>query len=143
MKADATTEAAVKSVMEKFNQGYVVRDMDMIMSTFADDADVMIWGTGADEKRVGKAAIEEQVRRDWSQAESTAILFNWTLVSAAGSVAWVASDMTFAVTTEGLNVTFGCRGTFVFEKRGNDWLVVHAHFSFPASEQEEGESFPE
>jgi hypothetical protein len=39
-------------------------------------------------------------------------------------------------------VTLPARITFVLEKRGEEWLIVQAHFSFPAAGQAEGESFP-
>ena len=143
MKADAATEAAIKALMDQFNRGYMERDMEVIRSACAQDPDVMIYGTGADEKRIGWSAIEEQVKRDWSQAESTSISFDWTSISAAGDVAWVATDVTFNMSVGGQSMQFQGRGTLVAEKRGDDWQIVHSHFSFPASGQDEGESFPE
>jgi ketosteroid isomerase-like protein len=142
MKADAMTEAAVKAVLAKVAEGYARRDLALLRAAFAPDPDVVMYGTGADEKRVGLAEIQTQVERDWSQAEFTAVTYGWTSVSAAGSVAWAATDATFNLKADGQAVTLPVRITFVVEKRGGEWLIVQAHFSFPSAGQAEGESFP-
>jgi ketosteroid isomerase-like protein len=142
MKADATTEAAVKAVLDKLSQSYATRDLETVLASFAADPDTVIYGTGADEKRVGLAEIQAQVERDWSQSEAAAISFRWTSVSAAGSVAWVATDSAFAIQAGGQKMTIPARITWVLERRGDKWLIVQAHFSVPFGEQAAGESFP-
>ena len=142
MKADAMTEAAVKAVLDQVAEGYVKRDLALLQAAFASDPDVVMYGTGIDEKRVGLAEIQAQAERDWSQAEATAVTYTWTSVSAAGSVAWAATDAAFNLKAGGQAMTLPARITFVLEKRGAQWLIVQAHFSFPAAGQTEGESFP-
>jgi len=142
MKADAITEAAVRAVLDKMAEGYVKRDIVLLSAAFASDPDVVMYGTGADEKRVGLAEIQAQVERDWSQTDAAAITFGWTSVSSAGSVAWAATDAEFKASAGGQEMSLSARITFVFEKRGDQWLIVQAHFSFPTAEQEEGLSFP-
>ena len=68
MKADAHTEAAVMATLEQFKQAYEQRDMARLLALFAPDPDVVLIGTGADEKRVGLAEIQTQAERDWSQS---------------------------------------------------------------------------
>jgi ketosteroid isomerase-like protein len=142
MKADAMTENAVKAVMDKVAESYAKRDLAMLRSSFAADPDVVMYGTGADEKRVGLAEIQAQAERDWSQSEAAAIIYRWTSVSAAGSVAWVAGDAAFKLKAGGQEVSLPARFTCVLEKRGEQWLIVQAHFSFPAAGQVEGGSYP-
>jgi uncharacterized protein (TIGR02246 family) len=142
MKADASIESAVKAVLNKVAEGYSNRDLTLLLSTFAQDPDVVMYGTGADEKRVGLAQIQAQAERDWSETENTAVKYESISVSAAGSVAWAVTDASFNLTAGGQMMTLPARITFVLEKRGEQWLIVHAHFSFPASGQDEGESFP-
>ena len=132
-KADAMTEAAVKAVLDKVAEGYAKRDLSLLRAAFAPDPDVVMYGTGADEKRVGLAEIQAQAERDWSQSEATTVTYGWTLVSAAGSVAWVATDAAFNLKAGGQEMTLPARITFVLEKRGEEWLIVQAHFSFPSS----------
>lgn len=141
MRADAMTEAAVKAVLNKVAEGYAKRDLALLRAAFAPDPDVVMYGTGADEKRVGLAEIQAQAERDWSQTEAAGVTYGWTSVSAAGSVAWAATDATFRLKTGGQEMTLPARITFVLEKRGEEWLIVQAHFSFPSAGQTEGESF--
>lgn len=142
MKADAKTEAAVKAVLDNLAEGYAKRDSALLRAAFAPDPGVVMYGTGADEKRVGLAEIQAQAERDWSQSEAAAMTYRWTSVSAAGSVAWAASDAAFKLKAGGQEMTLPVRITFVLEKRGEEWLIVQAHFSIPAAAQAEGESFP-
>lgn len=143
MKADAQTEAAVKAVLDSFAENYAKRDLEGVMALFAPDSDVVMYGTGADEKRVGPAEIRAQVERDWSQSEATSITYGWLSVSSAGSAAWVATDISYKAKVGGEELTLEGRLTNVLENRGGKWLMVQGHFSLPAAAQSEGESFPE
>jgi ketosteroid isomerase-like protein len=142
MKADKTTEAAVKAALDRFIEGYVKRDLNQALSAIAPDPDVVLYGTGADEKRIGLAQIQAQMKRDWSQSEAASVTYDWLSISAAGPVAWAAADAAFHLRAQGQAFALPARGTFVFEKRGEKWLIVQAHFSFPAGGQDAGESFP-
>jgi|RhiMetdeSRZDD1v2_1073273.scaffolds.fasta_scaffold3184473_1 ketosteroid isomerase-like protein len=142
MKADAKTEAAVKAVLNKVAEGYARRDMTLLRTAFAPDPDVVMYGTGADEKRLGLAEIQVQAERDWSQTETASVSYRWISVSAAGSVAWAATDAVLDLKAGGQKMTLPLRITFVLERRGDVWLIVHAHFSLPAASQAEGASFP-
>jgi ketosteroid isomerase-like protein len=141
MKADAQTEAAVRNVLDRLAQSYAQRDWEVLRAILAPDPDVLMYGTQADEKRIGLGEIKAQAERDWSQSESGSIEYDWTMVSAAGDVAWVAADVLFRATIEGQDLALPGRLTAVLEKRGDQWLIAQSHFSFPAPGPE-GESFP-
>jgi uncharacterized protein (TIGR02246 family) len=140
MKADAKTEAAVKAVLNKMAEGYARRDIETLAAIFAPDPDNIMFGTQADEKRIGPAEIKAQAERDWSQTEAGSIEFEWASISAANGVAWVAADITFKVKVEGQEMALPGRLTAVLEQRRDQWLIVQSHFSLPAPGQE-GESF--
>ena len=142
MRADETTETAVRAVLDKVAEGYTKRDISLLLSAFAPDPDVVMYGTGADEKRIGLTEIQVQAERDWSQTEDAALTYKWISVSAAGSVAWAATDAAFQLKDDGQEMTLPVRITVVVEKRGEQWLIVQGHFSLPAAGQAEGESFP-
>ena len=141
MEADAQTEAEVMAVLNKLAESYTNRDWESLRAVLAPDPDVFMFGTQADEKRIGLAEIKAQAERDWSQTEAGSIDYGWNSVSAAGDIAWVASDVVFKATVEGQELTLPGRLTVVLEKRGGQWLILQSHFSFPAPGQE-GESFP-
>ena len=142
MKADARTEAAVIKAVNRMMDSYKMRDMEALVACFAPDGDVVMYGTGADEKRVGLEEIRFQAQRDWAQSDSISMVFSETSVSAAGQVAWVASDGAFQIHAGGQVFSTPARLSLVLEERNGDWLVVHAHFSVPAAGQEEGDSIP-
>jgi ketosteroid isomerase-like protein len=135
MKADDATEKAVKFVLEKFAESYAKRDLNSAMSLIAPDADVVMYGTGADEKRIGPKEIKAQFERDLSQIEDPALEYKWTSISASGNVAWIAIDAVFKAKVDGKNMRFPSRITEVLEKRGDTWLIVQGHFSFPDQSQ--------
>lgn len=142
MNASLEIETAVRSVLDRFTTAYVDRDVPRLRATFAEDADVLVYGTGADEKCIGLAEIERHVERDWAQSEKASISLGWTSVFSNGAIAWVASEVTFNVTAGGSAATMPGRLTAVLERRTEGWLIVQAHFSLPAPGQSEGESFP-
>jgi uncharacterized protein (TIGR02246 family) len=142
MKANAKTEAAVLAVLNKFMETYQKRDIEGLIGLFAPDADQFMFGTGMDEKRIGRDQIRFQAERDWSQTEALAFNLTWHQVSAAGPVAWVAAEGLGQGKVGGQKIEFPVRMTTVLEKRGNEWLVVQSHVSLPAPGQEDGDSVP-
>lgn len=141
MKADARMEAEIKAVLEEFAEAYKLRDLQRAMGCFAPDEDVVMYGTGVDEKRVGRNEMRVQLQRDWEQTESTELIYDWVSVSGAGRVAWAAVDATFRIRAGGDEMVLPARLTTVFEKREGKWLIVQGHFSSPASGQVGGSSF--
>lgn len=141
MQADAQTTDAVVAALRRMTDAYARRDLTAFLAAFSTDADVMVYGTGADERRIGIQQIRTQVTRDWVQSESAAMSLDRTLVSAAGAVAWAAVDGAFEGRIDGNDLTAPVRATFVLEQRNGKWLILHAHFSMPAASQEAGRSF--
>lgn len=141
MKANAEIYGEVKAALDGWADSYRQRDLARMLSHIAPDADMLMYGTGADEKRIGREAVGAQAQRDWSQTDASAFVLDQPAISAAGNVAWAAADAVFRVEMDGQEMAFPARFTGVFEKRDGRWLVVQAHFSLPAP-QDEGESVP-
>jgi ketosteroid isomerase-like protein len=142
MLADAKTEAAVMAVLNKFLGSYKKRDVEGLMSTFNPDDDLFLFGTGIDEKRIGRDAFKLQAERDWSQTEALEFNFTWHRISAVGSVAWLAAEGLGQGKAGGQEMEFPLRMTAVLEQRGDEWHFVQAHVSLPAPGQESGDSVP-
>ena len=141
MKADSKTHKGVVATLERFSEAYARRDLKSLMATIAPDGDVILYGTGADEKRVGRKEIELQATRDWAQTEAASIVFEAVSVSGADSVAWAAVDGAFAIRASGQDMRLPARITFVLENRNGSWLIVQMHFSSPSGSQAPGASF--
>ena len=116
-------------VLDRLAEVYVTRDLELLRAVFAADPDVAMFSPGAAERFVGLSSIEAKAEHDWSRSESASLSYRRTSVSAAGSVAWAAIDADFTVTAGGQETTVPAHITFVLEKRGDEWLVVHAHYS--------------
>ena len=113
MKADSETEKAVMDVLKKFAESYAKHDLESAMSLIAPDDDVVIYGTGADEKFMGSEAIKSQFERDWSQIEEPGLEYKWISVSAVGNVAWASMDAVFKAKIDGRKTKFSSRITEV------------------------------
>jgi ketosteroid isomerase-like protein len=142
MKANQTVYSEVKAALDNLVDSYASRDIKRLLSCIAPDTDVIMYGTGVDEKRLGLAGIQVQAERDWAQTDAGSFILNEPMISAAGTIAWVSSDIVFRVELGGQAMAFPGRFTGVLEKRGDRWLVVQAHFSLPAAGQAEGDSVP-
>jgi ketosteroid isomerase-like protein len=142
MKADAKTEKEVMVLWLKFLEAYSARDMDSLLATMSSDSSVVTMGTGSDERRIGMDEIKAQIKRDWAQSEAAAIEITWSQVSAAGNVAWIASDGILKAKIGGKNADFPCRFSAVLQKHKDRWLIMQTHFSFIEAGQAIGESFP-
>ena len=142
MKANGKTEAAVLAVLNKFMESYKKRDIDGLLALLAPDDDIFMFGTGIDEKRIGREQFRFQAERDWAQTEALAFNFTQHHVSAAGPVAWVASEGLGRGKVGGQEIEFPLRMTAVLEQRGDKWLLVQSHVSLPSTAQEEDDSVP-
>ena len=142
MKPDAKTEAEVMSVMNQSMEAFVKRNLDALLALYAHDPDLVVIGTGADEKRVGLAETKALFERDFTQFEDASFKFGWHSVATAGSVAWVAVDLVLSLKASGQETSLQVRLTNVLEKRAERWLIVQEHGSLPAAGQEKGMAFP-
>jgi ketosteroid isomerase-like protein len=142
MKADNKTEKEVTAVLNRFLETYMRRDVEGALALLAPDPDLMIIGTGPDEKIVGIQEARAQIRRDYQQSGDISVKLGRVAVSAAGPVAWVAADSTWKVKLSGHDTSYRWRWTLVMEKRQEKWLIIQSHLSAPASSQAEGQSFP-
>ena len=141
MRADPKTEAAVMNIVKQGFEAFTKRDLDAVLAFFAPDPDVIVIGTGGDEKGVGLAEVRRILGRAIAQFEEASFEFGWHSVSATGSVAMVAADVTLYVNTGDRQITEQIRLTVVLEQRGDRWLVIQWHDSLPAAGQKEGQAF--
>ena len=142
MKANAEIEAGVMAALNKFNKTYEQRDMEGVLSFLIPDPDVIVIGTGPDEKRIGIDEIRLQLERDWSQTDAASIEILRHMISAAGKVAWITADIVVRAMAGVQEINLPSRLTVVLEQRGKRWLIAQWHMSTPAAGQKEGKSFP-
>jgi len=142
MKLTEETKLGVISTLDKIAEAFEERDLDKMMSLFSTDEDMVVIGTGADEKRVGKSEARSLFKRDWSQSEASSIDYNWKSISAEGKLAWAAVEATVYARIGSREIHLPSRLTIIMKKSGKQWLIVHWHASLPASGQQTGEAWP-
>jgi len=141
MRADPKTEAAVVNIVKQGLEAFTKKDLDALLAFFAPDPDVIVIGTGGDEKGVGLVEIRNILGRAFTQFEEASFGFGWHSVSATDSVAMLAADVTLYVKTGDRQITEQIRLTVVLEQRGDRWLIMQWHDSLPAAGQKEGQAF--
>ena len=142
MKTDQKTHDEVTVTLKGMFEAYAKRDLNGVLAFWAPDPDILIIGSGADEKSVGLNQFTKSLIRDWTQSEAVSINFKDIAVSAVGSVAWFATDVIFSGRIDGNKFDLPGRLTGVMEKRNGNWLLVQMHFSVPSTKQAQGQSWP-
>lgn len=122
------------AVMNQLAEKFAKRDIKGVLSLIAPDSDVIFYAPEVDGRFVGLEGIRLMLERDWSQTKALSFEYQLTSISAAGVVAWVVSDTIFNAIIDGHRLSLPCRVTVILEKRGNKWLIVHGHFSYPNEE---------
>jgi uncharacterized protein (TIGR02246 family) len=143
MRLDRGAEEAVCATLDRYAERYGAKDVDGLTELFADDPDVLLTGTGADERWVGRPEVRRQFERNFAEAERTR--FEWISrhVAAAGDGAWVAAGAVLHVTVDGAERSIPIRFTVVLEQRDGAWVWLHRHASVAAGGQPSGAAYPE
>lgn len=135
MKADTKTEAEVMAVLNRFISAYHHKDLAGMLALFAPDRDVVFYGNGEDEKSIGIEGIREQAEHDWIQDASLSLEVQWSSISSAGSVAWLAADIKIHAGVGGIEMVMPARLTAVLEKRAGKWFFMQWHASLPTVDE--------
>ena len=141
MNADQKTQAEVTQSLKGMFEAYKKKDLSGVLSYWVTDADLVVIGSGGDEKAVGVGKYVEGLLQDWAQASVTGTGVKIFVVSAAGVVAWFVADVTFTYNVQGKESAVSGRMTGVMEKRNGKWLWVQMHFSTPNAAQAAGQSW--
>jgi uncharacterized protein (TIGR02246 family) len=128
-------EEEITEVVEKIAEAVEKSDLDTVLSFIAPDPDVVVYGTGEDEKHIGFDEIRAQFERDFAQVEVESYEYDWKSISGSEPFAWLAADITSKGTIQGQEMTFKMRLTSLFEKREDKWLILQMHFSVPFNAQ--------
>lgn len=143
VRLDSNDDAAVRGTLDAYAERYACKDGAALTELFADDPDVLLFGTGADERWVGRPAIRNQFARNFEEASQAR--FEWTSqhVAACGSDgAWVAAEAIVHVTVGNAVRSIPIRFTVVLERRAGQWVWLHRHASVAAGGQAAGTAYP-
>lgn len=135
--ASASIEAEVMAVLRHFADAYSNRDKERLLELFLPDRDVILLGSGQDERCVGPIAIWDQIRREWDQIETARLRFGWRSVSLMGQVAWLATDCYAYIESGYRKAELPLRITAVMLEHEGQWKIAQLHYSSPVRPEEE------
>jgi ketosteroid isomerase-like protein len=135
MQATPQTGAEIQTVLDQFCASYGEKDINGLLHLFNTDPNVLVIGTGEDEKRTGQEEIRNQFERDFCRSEKLSVEFENVAISEKSDVCWVAGDTNVYLTAEGRALHVYLRFTAVLTRRAGKWLFVQTHFSVPFSDK--------
>jgi ketosteroid isomerase-like protein len=135
--------AELRITLESLWEAYADGNLEAIMAHYAPEADLVVIGSGGDERYLGPDELRAGLARDLAQSQARQVATTWFKADGLGGVAWAAIQCEVRVTAGGQQMTLPGRGTFVLTQQGTRWLIVQSHFSLPLAGQQAGQSFPQ
>jgi ketosteroid isomerase-like protein len=127
----AAEEQAVAESLDDYMNAVELKDQAYFASVVDQGPDNVFIGTSADGWVVGWDALEEQMAA--RNAGLSDISINQTdlkiHVLPGAQTAWATSRWEFSATSGGQPIKLPIRCTWVFEKRKDEWEIVHFHQS--------------
>jgi hypothetical protein len=126
----------VALVLEKYVIANEKQEIDLIHDVWAQDTDIVVFGTNSNEKIIGWEEISKAVQRQFNSFDETYISVRDQIIeiNETGNTAWFSEIINYNYVYNGEPVQFeGLRFTGVLEKRGEDWFIVQSHMSIPGS----------
>ncbi len=132
-KQDATAE--LRPVVDKINAAWESMDAKKPEPFYAKEADNVYYDV-APLKYTGWPAYAEGVTKIWENMKSIRFTMGPDFrATRVGDIAWVTYTMKADVEQKyGPKLSLDARVTQIFEKQGDQWLVVHEHVSVPGPE---------
>lgn len=137
MRVSEQTRDQIMAVLQRLVEAAGRKDVGSIMALT--DPDFRGFGSGIDEKVIGREASRRHIERDFSQVETFALSLSDVQISAEGTVAWVMADLTCHIIADGVPQDLDGRMTMVLRGTGHAWIIAQVHYSLPAEER----SYPE
>jgi ketosteroid isomerase-like protein len=131
-KSNASDREFFKALAERTWAAWDTMDMTKIAPFYAKDAEHVFFDV-TPLKYQGWAEYEAGAKKLFTEYKSIHLQLGPDFTPHRnGNTAWATSTWRFdTVSTDGKKESLECRWTVVWEKRGNDWLIVHEHVSAP------------
>ena len=110
-------------------------DADSYLENYCQDSDMVLFNDIY--RIVGFEAWRETIQKGFEQYDSAEVSFRDEVIkiNPSGDASWLTCylDLKSVVQGEERNEN-GTSATYVFEKRNDKWVIVHAHWSVPVAE---------
>jgi ketosteroid isomerase-like protein len=122
-------EEGVLAVLDRFRRGWETLDADAVLGCFANDPQITVIGTDADEYWRGFDVLVEPFRT--MVGAFTDPVYHWVEpphIQVVGDLAWADGRLDTSLTADGQQLAVRMRTSWVL-RRGARWEIVQAHFS--------------
>jgi uncharacterized protein (TIGR02246 family) len=119
------------ALLGKHDDALSQKDLDSLMTLYAEGSNTVMMGTGPGERWQGKDAIKEaygQIVKDYDAGSLTPSCY-WKTGGVNGDMAWLAAMCKMTDTVKKKNRDYELNITAVFEKQNGKWLVRSMHYS--------------
>jgi len=137
-----TEEQKIKSTLEDYAEAYCAKDIDSLMHVFEDSDNISVIGTGADELCSGKSDVRELFKRNFSEATANEFEWQWSNIIISNNHAVIAISLVIHLEYQGSHLEIPIRWSVALKKTDR-WVWLHRHASSPASNQDEGQAYPQ
>jgi uncharacterized protein (TIGR02246 family) len=126
-------KAAIKNVLDNYVASVENEDMELYAKNMAHDSDMVNFGTSED-PIIGWDALKKIMEDQNAALSQTKIdVTNMAIhVSETGKLAWATCLWDLKAMMGENPIELPVRCTWILEKRGNDWVIVHFHKSIQA-----------
>lgn len=128
-------KTAIKAVLDSYILSIENEDIELYGKIFVHDPNMVNFGTGANERIVGWDALKKVIEAQNAALSETKITQSDVTINVSpdGQFAWATSLWNFKATMEAQVMQLPVRCSWILEKRGNDWKIVHFHKSVGAA----------
>jgi ketosteroid isomerase-like protein len=128
-------KSAIKSVLTDYLVSIENEDIELYGKIFVHDPDMVNFGTGANERIVGWDALKKVIEAQNDAISETKITqSNITInLSNEGQFAWATSLWDFKSKMGDQVMQLPVRCSWILEKTGNEWKIIHFHKSVGAA----------
>jgi len=128
-------KSAIKSVLTDYIVSIENEDIELYGKIFVHDSDMVNFGTGANERIVGWDALKKVIEAQNDAISETKITqSNITInLSNEGQFAWATSLWDFKSKMGDQVMLLPVRCSWILEKIGNEWKIIHFHKSVGAA----------
>jgi ketosteroid isomerase-like protein len=128
-------KSAIKSVLTDYIVSIENEDIELYGKIFVHDPDMVNFGTGANERIVGWDALKKVIEAQNDAISETKITqSNITInLSNEGQFAWATSLWDFKSKMGDQVMQLPVRCSWILEKIGNEWKIIHFHKSVGAA----------
>jgi len=128
----------VMTILDNFVKAHEEKDLDMLLSCFSNQPDIIILGTDADELWVDKVSMGEAQKRAYETFDKVSLSVRDKLLKmcSTGKQAWFYMKVNWYVESGGEKFAYDdIRTTGVVQKEEDNWVIVMIHTSLPVEGQ--------